>query len=93
MCRENDAMMLRMRTTVTFDDEIVLALRRIQKKRPEESFKTIVNQILKKGLSVEGEMVNVPFKVEPGHDAKPRPGVNYDKISELISIAEGDSHK
>ena len=43
--------------------------------------------------SVEGEMVKVPFKVEPGHDAKPRPGVNYDKISELISIAEGDSHK
>lgn len=81
-----------MRTTLTLDDEVMLGIKRVQQKRPGDSFKEIVNQILKKGLAVEGEIVKVPFKVEPGHDAKPKAGINYDKISELISIAEGDRH-
>lgn len=82
-----------MRTTLTLDDEVVIGIKRIQKKRPDATFKQIVNQLMKKGLAAEGEVVRVPFKITPGHDAKPKPGLNYDKISSLISIAEGDFHK
>lgn len=82
-----------MRTTLTLDDDVVVGIKRIQKKRPEASFKQIVNQLMKKGLAAEGEVVRVSFKVTPGHDTKPRPGLNYDNISSLISIAEGDFHK
>ena len=82
-----------MRTTLTLEDEVILGIRRIQKKRPDASFKQIVNDLMKKGLASEGELKKVPFKVRPGHDTRPKPGLNYDKISSLISIAEGDFHK
>ncbi|MCC7307973.1 MAG: hypothetical protein IT173_10425, partial [Acidobacteria bacterium] len=65
----------------------------VQKKRPEASFKQIVNDIMRKGLAADGEAVKVRFKVRPGRDTKPKAGINYDKISSLISIAEGDQHK
>lgn len=82
-----------MRTTITLDDEVVLGIKRLQKKRPDASFKTIVNEIMLKGLAADGETVSVPFKINPGHDTKPKSGINFDKISSLISIAEGDFHK
>lgn len=82
-----------MRTTLTLDDEVAMGIKRIQKKRPEASFKQIVNQLMKKGLAAEGEIVKVPFKVNPDRKAKPKLDLNYDKISALISIAEGDFHK
>lgn len=82
-----------MRTTLTLDDEVVMGIKRIQKKRPETTFKQIVNQLMKKGLVAEGEMVKVPFKLTPNYDAVPVPGLNFDKINELISIVEGDFHK
>ncbi|NOT48730.1 MAG: hypothetical protein HOP17_13400 [Acidobacteria bacterium] len=82
-----------MRTTLTLDDEAMAGIKQVQKKRPEATFKEIVNQLVKKGLAAEGETVKVRFKITPGHDTKPKAGLNYDKISELISIAEGDFHK
>jgi len=82
-----------MRTTLTLDDEVIIGIKRIQKRRPETSFKQIVNQLMKKGLAAEGEIVNVHFKVMPRHDAIPKPGINFDCISSLISFAEGDFHK
>ncbi|MCC6330204.1 MAG: hypothetical protein IT174_16975 [Acidobacteria bacterium] len=48
---------------------------------------------MRKGLAADGEAVKVRFKVRPGRDTKPKAGINYDKISSLISIAEGDQHK
>ncbi len=82
-----------MRTTLTLDDDVVIGLKRIQKKQPGVPFKRIVNQLMKKGLASEGEIVNVSFKVRPNYDAVPKPGLNFDCISELISLAEGDFHK
>ena len=81
------------RTTLTLDDEVMVGIKRLQKKRPNDSFKQIINDVIKKGLAAEGEGVKVPFKVKPGRDTKPKPGLNYDKISSLLSIAEGDFHK
>lgn len=82
-----------MRTTLTLDDEVIVGIKRIQKRRPETSFKQIVNQLMKRGLAAEGEMVNVPFKVRANNNARPKPGLNFDNINELISVLEGDFHK
>lgn len=89
----DDVMMSCVRTTLTLDDEVMAGIRQVQKKRPDASFKEIVNQVMKKGLAAEGELAKVPFKITPGHDTKPKAGLNFDKISDLISIAEGDYHK
>jgi len=88
-----DAMMSIMRTTLTLDDEVTLGIKRIQKKRPDASFKQIVNQLMKKGLAAEGEIVKVPFKIEPMKNAKPKPGLNFDNVWALLSEVEGDSYK
>lgn len=82
-----------MRTTLTLDDDVVLGIRRLQKKRPGASFKQIVNQLMKKGLAAEGEVVKTPFKIRPMKNAKPRPGLNFDNVWALISEVEGDFHK
>lgn len=82
-----------MRTTLTLDDEVVLGIKRIQRKRPDATFKQIVNQLMKRGLAAEGEIVKVPFKIRPLKDAKPRPGLNFDNVWALLSEVEGDFHK
>ncbi|HLA95515.1 MAG TPA: hypothetical protein VK612_07330 [Pyrinomonadaceae bacterium] len=82
-----------MRTTLTLEDEVAVGLRRMQKREPGRSFKEIVNETLKKGLAANGDKVNVPFKITPARNAKPKLGLNFDSISSLISVAEGDFHK
>ena len=81
-----------MRTTLTLDDEVAVGLRKIQRSNPDKSFKEIVNQIIKKGLAVSGHDERVPFKIV-AVDAIPHSHLDFDDISKLISIAEGDSHK
>ncbi len=85
-------MMSNMRTTLTLDDDVALGIKRIQKKRPEASFKQIVNQLMKKGLAVEGEVVKTPFKIRT-FDAIPKPGLNFDNVQALLSLVEGDERK
>lgn len=87
-----DAMMSIMRTTLTLDDDVALGIKRIQKKRPDTSFKQIVNQLIKKGLAAEGEVARVPFKIRT-LDAIPKPGLNFDNIQALLSQVEGDDRK
>ncbi len=81
-----------MRTTLTLDDDVVLGIKRIQKKRPEASFKQIVNDVMKKGLAAEGEAKRPKFKVRT-FDAIPKPGLNFDNIQALLSQVEGDDRK
>lgn len=82
-----------MRTTLTIDDEVVLGIKRIQKKRPDASFKQIVNQLMKRGLAAEGEIIRKPFKIRPMKNAKPKPGLNFDNVWTLLSEVEGDFYK
>ena len=81
-----------MRTTLTLEDEVILGLKQIQKKRPEASFKSIVNDIMKKGLAAEGVAKRAPFKIRTGQ-AVPKPGLNFDNIQALLSQVEGDDRK
>ncbi len=82
-----------MRTTITLDDEVVLAIKRIQKKRPDATFKDVVNSLMKKGLAAEGEIRQVPFKIRTDSEAKPIPGLNFDNVQALLSQIEGDDRK
>ncbi|MGB7201202.1 MAG: hypothetical protein WBD16_02925 [Pyrinomonadaceae bacterium] len=82
-----------MRTTLTLDDEVMIGIKRIQQKRPGTTFKQIVNQLMKKGLAAEGDVANVPFKIRPLKDLKPKPNLNFDNVWALISEVEGDFHK
>ncbi len=82
-----------MRTTLTIDDEVAAGLKRIQKRHPGKSFKDIVNDVMKKGLAVNGDIPRVPFKIRPLKNMKPKPGLNFDNIWALISEVEGDFHK
>ncbi len=63
-----------------------------KKKRPGTPFKQIVNQLMKKGLAAEGEIVKVPFKIRT-FDAIPKPGLNFDNVQALLSLVEGDDRK
>lgn len=82
-----------MRTTLTLEDEVVIGIKRIQKKRPDASFKQIVNQLMKKGLIAEGEAAKAQFKIRPLKNLKPKPGLNFDNVWALLSEVEGDFHK
>jgi len=81
-----------MRTTLTLDDEVVIGIKRVQRKRPGTSFKEIVNQLMKKGLAAEGEVLKVPFKIQT-FDAIPKPGLNFDNVQTLLSQVEGEDRK
>ena len=81
-----------MRTTLTLDEDVMVGIRSLQKKRPNDSFKRIVNDVIKKGLAAEGEVIKVPFKIRTGK-AVPRPGLNFDNIQALLSQVEGDDRK
>jgi hypothetical protein len=82
-----------MRTTLTLDDEVMVGIRNLQKKRPDASFKQIVNEVIKKGLAEEGEIKHVPFKVRTIEGVIPRPGLNFDNVWKLLSEVEGPSYK
>lgn len=82
-----------MRTTVTLDDEVVLGIRSLQRKRPDISFKRIINDVMKKGLEVEMPTKSREFKIRTFPNAKPKPGLNFDNIEALLSQVEGDDRK
>lgn len=83
-----------MRTTLTLDEPVADALKKLQKKHPEKTFREIVNDLIKQGLQVSE--INVAgrekFVVEPS-DAVHRTEFNYDNIGKLLETVEGDSHK
>lgn len=81
-----------MRTTLTLDDEVVVGIRRLQKRRPEASFKQIVNDLMKKGLESETGTKRPKFKIRT-FDAIPKPGLNFDNVQALLSHVEGDDRK
>ena len=82
-----------MRTTLTIDDDVATALKRIQKTH-NISYKALVNQLLRQGL-VEMNRSSPPK--EPYQTRSVSLGRcligNLDDISEAFSIAEGEDYK
>lgn len=81
-----------MRTTLTLDEDIAAKLQS-EARRAGKPFKQVVNETLREGFLARRKNKDLPpFKVK----ARPlglRPGLNYDKISELIDEAEGPLHR
>ena len=77
-----------MRTTLTIDDDIVAKLKD-EMKRSGRSFREIVNDMLRTGLSLrQRPQKPKKFKVR-ARNLGLRPGLNYDNIGELLDQIEG----
>lgn len=78
-------MLLIMRTTLTLDPDVAEQLRR-EAKRSGRPFKTVVNDILRRGL---GQKETPPgrFQVE-AHDFQLLPGVDPDRMNQLVDELE-----
>lgn len=81
-----------MRTTLTLEEDVAAKLR-AEMRRSRRSFKEVVNEFLRLGLNMHREhKPGKPFIVR----ARPlglRPGLDYDKISELVEHLEGPLHR
>ncbi len=80
-----------MRTTLTLDDDVAARLK-AEERRTGQSFKELVNGLLRLGLSVRhASPRRGPFVVR----ARPlgaRRGVSLDNIGELLEQVEGPLH-
>ncbi len=76
-----------MRTTLTLDDDVVARLK-AEMRRSGLSLKDTVNGALRRGLGTTKRPRVEPFAVQ----ARPlglRPGLNYDKVGDLLDQIEG----
>lgn len=74
-----------MRTTLTIDDQLSLALREAAH-RSGKPFKQVVNEALRKGLDAFEHPPARPYKMKPASLGKVRPGINLDKA---LALADG----
>jgi hypothetical protein len=81
-----------MRTTITLDDDVVAKIN-AEMKKTGDSFKQVVNEMIRTGaLTKQKAAKQKPFVVK----ARPlgnRPGINYDSTSEMLEQIEGPWHK
>jgi len=75
-----------MRTTVTLDDDVARRIKELAHKR-RASFKTILNEALRRGLSAQESAARSRFVVEP-HAGGFRPGVDTVKLNQLLDELE-----
>jgi hypothetical protein len=82
------------RTTVTLDEDVLERVKQESRERGD-SFKETLNNLLRFALSAEKDLPpeQKKFKIRPFHDTGIIPGLNYDKISELLDYAEGEDRK
>jgi hypothetical protein len=81
-----------MRTTLTLDPDVSAKARKGAAKLGK-SMKETINSALRVGL----DQILKPAAAKP-YRTKPRPmglnpGYNYDNISELLAVAEGEDHR
>jgi hypothetical protein len=79
------------RTTLTLDDDVAAKLR-AEAKSSGRSFKEIVNDFLRRGLSSRGRPDSLSrFEVKARSWGKP--GFNYDRVWEIIEQLEGPLYR
>lgn len=80
------------RVTVTLDDDVVERLK--QRSRAQGiSLRQTINDVLRTGLlALERPVSQRKFRVEPKHMGV-SPGLNYDNISQVLELGEGDAHR
>jgi hypothetical protein len=82
---------MKMRTTVTIDEDVAVQLKRLQRER-NLSFKEVINDTLRGGLRAgEAAKPRKPFKLKTFDCGKPL--IPLDNVAEVIAYLEGDDHK
>jgi hypothetical protein len=81
-----------MRTTLTLDDDVAHQLRQ-EARRTGQPFKDVVNQAIRTGLSAGKDRKRAKRFVVRARPLGLRPGLNYDKISDLVEQIEGSVHR
>lgn len=77
-----------MRTTVTLDDDVATALKRLARERGVP-FKAILNSTLRRGLASPGQAAE-PYRT-PTRDLGLRPGVDLDRALGLAAALEDEA--
>jgi len=81
-----------MRTTLTLDEDVAAKLK-AESRKTGKPLKQVVNDTLREGFFARKSKKDLPpFKVK-ARALGLRPGLNYDKIGELIEEAEGPLHR
>ncbi len=81
-----------MKTTLTLDDDLAELLN-AEARSTGRSFKATVSGLLSWALQARGRTtVSEPFVVE-ARDLKARPGVDYNRVSELLEKIDGPLHR
>ncbi len=76
-----------MRTTLTLDPDVAVRLEELMRQNGG-SFKSTVNEVLRRGLAGSGVVPSLPaFRVR-ARDLKARPGVNFDNTAELLATLD-----
>ena len=78
-----------MRTTLTLDPDVAKRLEG-EMRRSGEGMKMVVNRALRVGLGMTDKPVEPPlFRVAP-HDFGVRPGIDLDRMNQLVDELEGE---
>ncbi len=82
-----------MRTTLTLDDDVAAMLERLRKTR-EQSFKALVNEVLRHGLKQMDAQPKrrEPFRTQSVDVGRCRVG-SIDNVAEALAVAEGEAFR
>ena len=80
-----------MRTTVTIDDDVADRIKELVGKQKKSS-KEIINNALRIGIDSMESPPAVAFQTESVGMGW-RPGLNYDRIGQLIGLGEGEDFR
>lgn len=80
-----------MRTTLTLDEDVAAKLE-AEVRRSSQSFKQVVNDLLRAALSARRAPQARPFEVEP-RSLELRSGLDYQNVGDLLEQVEGPGHR
>ncbi len=82
-----------MRTTLTLDDDVAMAVER-RRRELDHTLKQEVNDLIRAGLAhvTESRSRESEFRLQPLSIGRPLVG-NFDDISAVLAMAEGESHR
>jgi len=80
------------RTTLTLDEDIAAKLRS-EARRSGRSFRDVVNDALRRGLTNRQARPSTTFKVVARDLGELRPGVTIDNVADLLEQVEGARHR
>lgn len=79
------------RTTLTLEDDVTAEIQR-EVRRSGRSFKAVVNEAIRAGLSSHAQRPREPYRVKP-FEMRLRPGLNLDDVEGLLDLVEGPDRR